>query len=178
MNEVCDNKSVGVMIARDRDLAVIKRKNYPQAYALPAGHLDGDDFMEAAVRETKEEVGLIVHRATTCWEGEIYNPCKRRNGFKHQWRVFSASAHSYELRTGDDASEAFWADLDYIRDLARKTEYFMHRFKIEWHEVNELTRAIFGDPTNPNTDPEWLETMGLEPVWYYILRSQPNLKII
>ena len=45
MAKQCDNKSVGVIIRRGGDFAVILRKNYPIAYAFIAGHLDKSCFL-------------------------------------------------------------------------------------------------------------------------------------
>ncbi len=48
----------------------------------------------------------------------------------------------------------------------------MKKYGIPYDNVGKLTVAIFGnDPALKNTDPEWKEQMGLEPVWYYILKK-------
>lgn len=171
MAKICDNKNAGMVIARAKKFVVIERRNYPEAYALPAGHLDGDSFRVAAIREVKEEVGLAVVSTLGLYSGTIDNPCKRENGSEHSWEVYQACNWSGELKAGDDAKKATWMSLDDLRTLAKRTEYFSrHKYQIPWYEVGALVRAIFGDPQNKNTDPEWKEQMGLEPVWYYILR--------
>jgi len=165
-----------MVIARAKKIVVILRRNYPEAYALPAGHLDGDaDFKVAAIREAQEETGIVVSSAIQMWSSEIDNPCKR-GGSKHRWEVYYANHWSGELKAGDDAKKAVWMSIDDLRRLAERTEYFSrYKYQIPWYQVGALTRAIFSDPANPKTDPEWKEQMGLEPVWYYILhRSLPG----
>lgn len=170
-SKVCDNKSAGMLIFKGNDLVVIERRNYPQAYALPAGHLDGDDSMTAAMREAREETGIVVNRCNRLWDGVIPNPCKREGGREHLWGVYYTDNWSGELKAGDDAKQASWMSLADLQRLAQRTEYFSrYKYRIPWYNVGNLTRAIFGDPKNPYTDPEWQEKMGLEPVWYYILR--------
>jgi ADP-ribose pyrophosphatase YjhB (NUDIX family) len=178
-DKLCDNKSAGIMICQANNIVVIERRNYPEAYALPAGHLDGDDFKVAAIREAKEETGIVVSSAICMSLYKLDNPCKRVNGSYHLWEVYYANNWSGELKAGDDAKKVSWMSIDDLRRLAKRTEYFSrHKYKIPWYEVGALTRAIFGDPENKHTDPEWKEQMGLEPVWYFILRSQTDLQIV
>lgn len=175
MPKVCDNTSVGQIILNDGEMAeetaivIIERGNYPEAYALPAGHTDGDP--EAVVRESSEEVGLTIIKNRLIFCKDIDNPCKREGGSHHVWQVYIAISKMEKLRAGSDAKSAFWASVYYLRMLARRTEYFMAKYGIPYTEVGALTKKIFGeDPNAKNTDPEWKNDMGLEPVWYYILK--------
>ena len=162
-----------MIIKNGNSIAVIFRKNYPEAYAMPAGHVDGDNpWSIAAKREAKEEVGMDVTQERQVFKGDIDNPCKRENGAHHNWEVSEAISWTGDLKSGDDAKAAYWKTYEEIRDLAKRTEYFMSKYKITYGRVGDLTRAIFGgDPSDKRTDIEWLESPGLEPVWYYILRE-------
>lgn len=171
MAKTCDNKSAGQIIFNDQDLLMIERKNYPQAYALPAGHLDGDLFDDATARETKEEVGITILQNQQAWRGTLTNPCKRENGTYHEWEIFRALAWTGEPKAGDDAKSFFWASPDRLISLAARTEYFIKKYKIPYTDVGNLTKAIFGSPEQKNTDPEWVAEIGLEPVWYYVLKE-------
>ncbi len=157
------------------DMFLIKRFNYPEAIALPAGHLDGDTPYENAKRESREEVGFVLRNLDLFWQGDINNPCKREGGSHHFWSVFYAVDWVGDLKAGSDAKEAFWSSTKELKNYAERTEYFMRKYNIHYNEVGRLTYAIFGDPAQKNTDPEWKFEMGLEPVWYKIIKE---LKII
>src|SRR3989344_1740666 len=180
MAKICDNTSVGQIILNGGNIAVIERHNYPQAYALPAGHVDGplrqseseasDTPWSAGVeRECLEEVGLKILKNKLVLKKELDNPCKREGGSHHLWEIYEAIAWRGELKAGDDAKRAFWKTPEELRAFAARTEYFMRKYDLPYSEVGKLTRAIFGDPAAKQTDPEWISEMGLEPVWYYIL---------
>ena len=174
MAKICDNQSVGELIFRDRHLLLIERRNYPQAFALPAGHLGGDTAEAGALRETNEEVGiaLLPTENALIWRGEIQNPCKREGRSHHFWSVFRAASWNGEPKAGSAAKRYFFASSEVLQKLARRTEYFLGKYGIPYAKVDEITRAIFGEAQDPKTDIEWLHEMGLEPAWYYILKAQ------
>lgn len=175
MLKKCDNTSSGVIFEKDDKIVLIKRLNYPEAIALPAGHLDGDDPMTNAKKESIEEVGLAPSELKLVFEEDINNPCKREGGNHHYWFVFRAIDWNGALKHGSDAREAFWTSMNELKVFALRTEYFVKKYNIQHNEVGRLTFAIFGDPAQKNTDTEWKSNMGLEPVWYKILK---DLKII
>lgn len=178
MPKVCDNKSVGLIydIAGNfgKCVVAIERRNYPEAYALPAGHLDGDDFLACIIREANEEVGLnlLPTELARSFQGTIANPCKRQGGSYHDWDVWRLreNAPMPVLKAGSDAKTAKLVSWDELFVWAKRTEYFMKKYGCLWTEVGILTNKIFGHPAEKKTDPEWLAEMGLEPVWYFILR--------
>ena len=171
MVKKCDNTSSGIIFENSDEILLIKRFNYPEAIALPAGHLDGDNPLSNARRESWEEVGLTPDDLKLVFEGNLENPCKREGGSHHYWFVFKAKSWSGELKAGSDAKEAFWASKDVISEYARRTEYFMKKYNVPYIEVGRLTFVIFGEPAKKNTDPEWKTSPGLEPVWYKILKD-------
>ena len=173
MAKVCDNTSVGQIIRDGEKIVVIERANYPEAFALPAGHVDGDpNFYDAMVREIKEEAGLEVGENKLVFEEDINNPCKREGGMHHLWKVYEALNWSGELKAGSDAKKAGWFSLAELQRIAKRTEYFMKKYGISYNKVGELTIANFGkNPTEKATDSEWKQEMGLEPVWYHILKT-------
>lgn len=175
MPKLCDNKSAGMIVPLWEHLLMIERRNYPEAYALPAGHLDGDTFPVGAVRECREEVGLEIPTKDIqlVFSTPVTNPCKREGGSWHEWEVYRLLGlpATTEIKEGSDAKKAFWASKVDWQRWARRTEYFMKKYNCRWTDVGTLTTKIFGDPKDKKTDPEWLAEMGLEPVWYFILRS-------
>ena len=173
MAKICDNKSVGQIIRDGEKIVLIERKNYPESYALPAGHVDADiNFADAAIRESQEEVGVTILENKMVFREDIDNPCKREGGSHHLWEVYDAVKWNGELKASSDAKSYLWADTDALIRLARRTEYFIQKYGIPYTEVGKLTVAIFGaDPNLKTTDLEWKAEMGLEPVWYYILKE-------
>lgn len=171
MPKTCDNKSVGQIIFKGKDLLMIERKNYPKSYALPAGHSDGDTFDIAARRETKEEVWINILQNQRVWRGTLQNQCKCENGSYHEWQIFRATTWTGAPKAGDDAKSFFWAPPEHLQALAVRTEYFIKKYKIPYSDISNLIKAIFGSPKQKNTDPEWIKEMGLEPAWYLILKE-------
>lgn len=176
MAKLCDNTSVGQIIEISdlelgAQLVMIDRHNYPEAKAFPAGHEDGVPGDEGVRKEVGEEVGLTLLSNRLVWEGRIDNPCKREGGTHHAWKVYYSTVVAGDLKAGSDAKRAMFVSKSQLREFAKRTEYFMEKYKISHDDVGRLTVAIFGDPARKNTDPEWKENPGLEPVWYYILRQ-------
>lgn len=173
MAKQCDNKSVGLLIEDDRGrYGLISRINYPRAIAPIAGHVEphGSE-KEAIVAEAREEGGLKLENFVQLWEGDIKNPCKREGGDHHYWTVYGAYNWLGEFRASSDAKEARWVTPEELKRLTERTERFMQKFGIPYEDVSTLTKAIFGDSQSPQTDPEWEESPGLEPVWYYIFKQ-------
>jgi len=158
----CDNKSVGVIIKDRSKFAVIKRKNYPVAYAFVAGHLDGMTPEEAAKTEAQEESNITVHALKEVLHERFENPCKRTGGSWHEWYVFDAADWSGNLKAGSDAKEARWISHDELYTLAERTHSFSEKFNIPFSKISTLTEKVVGDS-------EWQESPGLEPVWVVLL---------
>lgn len=178
MAKVCDHTSVGLVLIDERfripemmSILMIERHNYPQALALPAGHCDGDDFWVALERESMEEVGIRPICSKLVFGGRVNNPCKREDGSHHVWGVFRSTQWDGEVAAGSDAKRFFWTTFEELRKCAARTEFFIKKYSIDWQDVDKLTKAIFGDPKNPQVDSEWQAEMGLEPVWFFILKK-------
>lgn len=164
MTKICDNKSVGIIIRQGDKFAMIKRKNFPVAYAFVAGHLDSDTFEKAAVKESKEEADITVFSLKKKLEDKFYNPCRRENGSWHDWQVFEADRWAGELKSGSDAKEAFWATRDDLVKLAERTLYFSTKLDIPLEDLAQFIPAV-------TKDSEWQKDPGLEPVWLVMLRK-------
>lgn len=177
MTDVCDNTSVGQIIQDKNRFIIIERHNYPEAFAFPAGHVDTDkSFANAVIREAKEEVGISVVENKLIFSESIDNPCKRSGGTYHFWEVYEATKWLGEFRASSDAKICRWITLAQLQEIAERTEYFIKKYNIPYTEVGKLTVAIFGtNLAQKNTDLEWKKQIGIEPVWYYILKK---IKII
>lgn len=164
MPKQCDNKSVGVIIRNGENLLLITRKNFPISFALPAGHLDGDTYEEAAMREIFEETNLRVTQIKKICEAVLYNPCKREGGSHHAWQVYEALEWSGGLQAGSDADRALWAPPDTLRHYAEHTRSFSEKIGVDIGNLSEFVRAV-------SRNPEWIKNPGLEPVWIILLEK-------
>lgn len=164
MAKVCDNKSAGVLVKKDGAILIIERKRGSAGFALPAGHLDGDSFREAAFRELREETGIDAQTMEHLLSAELPNPCRRQGGSRHQWQIFRAEKWQGELkRAEDETKSAEWASRERLRNLALRTEEFAKKHKLPLSDLAALTPAL-------SNDPEWQSSPGLEPVWYLFLK--------
>jgi ADP-ribose pyrophosphatase YjhB (NUDIX family) len=92
MPKTCDHTSVGMLVWRDGNLLLIERARFPVGFAVPAGHVDGDQTFEEAVRrELKEEVGLDATDVVLIKEGRKKNPCRREGGAWHYWKIYQVT---------------------------------------------------------------------------------------
>lgn len=155
MAKKCDNKSVGMLVWKDEKLLLIERKKPPFGFAPPAGHIDGDNsFEEAAVRELKEEVGLVTKNIELLTVGRKENPCRREGGGFHYWKIYKIDAEGEIVGSKDETKQAGFYGIDEMSLLANKTQEYLH------------------GSINQN---DWEKSPGLEPVWYEWLQA---LKII
>lgn len=150
MPKNCDNTSVGVIIERNRNIALLRRARFPIAMAPPAGHIDDHGSPEqASLDEVAEELGLIIAlgglKKTPINNRYVNNRCRRPGGDHHYWTVFTASQFSGELNpSADEAKGAGWYPIAQVQHLA------------------DLTAAY---ARGEYSEEEWQARPGLEPVW-------------
>tara|TARA_B100001989_G_C24449627_1_gene418239 strand:- start:302 stop:772 length:471 start_codon:yes stop_codon:yes gene_type:complete len=156
MTKVCDNYSVGVVIADDNGrLLLIERKKFPFGFALPAGHIDDFSSPEAcAIGEVKEEVGLTLTEVELIHEKRYENKCRRLGGDYHHWYVFKAGFEGEVVPSADETKQVVWADPSTLRSLADRTSEYL---------AGNIEES------------EWKKNPGLEPVWVEILQANSIL---
>lgn len=132
------------------DFLMIERMKFPPGYALPAGHLDGDEPENGAKRELKEEVGVIAEELKLLLNRKMDNPCRREGGDWHEWWVFEAVSWSGDIkRSLDETKQARWVSMPDLLSLAARTEEYVNSKILE---------------------SEWESNPGLEEVWYRIFK--------
>lgn len=100
--------TVDILILRDDQIVLVKRKNPPCGWALPGGFVDeGESVEHAAIREAKEETGLAVELDALFY---VYSDPKRDARQHTMSTVFVAHA-SGEPAGDDDAEEAAYYPL-------------------------------------------------------------------
>lgn len=155
MEKICDHTSVGMLITNEEKILLIKRARFPFGYAIPAGHVDGDKSFEiAAQRELQEEVGLKQLSMEKIYEGRRENPCRRKDGTWHLWKLYKVETKGKIKRSLEETREADWYTKEEINSLALRTEDY-------------LAKKI--------SEKEWEKNPGLEPIMYEFFKE---LKII
>ncbi len=104
-----------------RSILLIKRGHAPYkgSWALPGGHVDpGEDLVDAAVREFREECGIKVTAAELRQLGAYGTPGRDPRGDNVSIAFVCNLGHKVMAHAGDDAAEAYWFPVDALPDLA------------------------------------------------------------
>lgn len=107
---------VGVVVVEDDRMLLVRRGHEPRAgmWAVPGGKVrTGETLRDAAVRETREETGLVVEIGAVAWVGEDMSDAR------HIVLIdFLAVPVGGQLAAGDDADEAVWVPVSEARSLS------------------------------------------------------------
>jgi len=113
--------TVDMIVVWDHDILLIKRGTFPAIgkWAFPGGHINHgkETLEEAAVRELKEETGIVVKIKDLELFGNYSEP-KRDPRDHYITHVYTTDDWSGKLKAGDDASEVDWWHWDKLPDLA------------------------------------------------------------
>src|SRR5512136_2566232 len=104
--------TTGVFIFNhDGELLLLQSHKWPGKYVVPGGHVElGERIEDAALREAKEETGLVVHDLRfICWQEFIYDPAfwKRKHFIFFD---YSCQADTMDVRLNDEAEAYIWID--------------------------------------------------------------------
>ena len=117
---------VAVLVINDRGQVLLGKRGeksiYPGKWCLPCGYIEYDEtYFEAAIRETKEETGIISP------PDGILNVVSNMfdNGVHSLVVVMISYYHGSEpLKPGDDIIDASWFDVDDLPPLAFSADVF------------------------------------------------------
>ncbi|MFA6355349.1 MAG: NUDIX hydrolase [Candidatus Paceibacterota bacterium] len=117
-----DNKemhySVGIILICNGKYLLMDRINPPPGFASPAGHIDeGEEPMEAAIRELKEETGIEKGNLEfVCEEEILWNYCKSIKG--HYWYLYRALVDKEDMVIDkDEAKSMKWYTVEEIKEM-------------------------------------------------------------
>lgn len=124
------HRSVGALLTHDNRILLLRRKKYPFAYTIPAGHLeDGEQPSGAVRREVQEETGITITDATTIFQGVIDDRC-RRGADRHHWNLYTAALDERPaIDTNDEASDHVWTTSPDQFDLTEATATLLSRIQ-------------------------------------------------
>ncbi len=154
MSKVCDHTSVGILVWKSDTLLLIERARFPFGYAVPAGHVDGDETYEvAAKRELFEEVGLQATSLRLLFEGRKENLCRREGGTWHYWKLYEAEVTGELVPCKDETKHVGWYAKEDLVRFAKRTEKYIAGdiSEQEWEQDPGLELVMY----------EWFREMGL-----------------
>ena len=104
--------AVGAIVFRDDKVLLVKRANHPGQglWAIPGGRVKlGETLQEAAMREVKEETGVIVNPKDPVYVFDVIDR-DDEGGIRFHYVIVDLLAEylSGEPDAGTDASEARW----------------------------------------------------------------------
>lgn len=163
----CDNKCAGMWFEKDGKVLMIERKKYNPGWALPAGHLDGDTPEEAAIKESGEEVGLVIAKMHKELQLTLPNTCKRDDGTHHEWHIFRIEEWSGELKASpDEVLKIEWKSREDVVDLMKKLQDFVSGYGLSL-TLSDLPEIV----AKTNLDDSWKKSPGLEPPMYFLFKE-------
>ena len=110
------NVSVCLIINNNGKVLLLRRSNTNYEcgkYEFPSGHIEANEtLLEAVVRETKEETGLIINMDDLSYCGCVDN---NKNG-KHLNLLFKTSKYRGEpkLMSGEESDDFIWKNINDI----------------------------------------------------------------
>lgn len=110
--------SVGAFIKKDGKIFLLERQKPPFGWACPAGHInEGEEPIEALVREVKEEVGLNITESNLIfYSADVPNQCRRGVDF-HDWYIFECKTKGSISLNEKEAKKFKWCDFFELRNL-------------------------------------------------------------
>lgn len=125
------HSSAGLFLVNEKkEILLFLRRKYPYLYTIPAGHLTiSEDPKEAAIRETREEVGILVPAAQLLFEGLVYGDKCLGGADIHFWHLYMTHVEDTSTITlNDEGSKWGWFPLSALpEDTTFPVGYFLHQ---------------------------------------------------
>lgn len=104
--------TAGILLSCKGKYLLLDRVFPPPGYACPAGHIDeGEEPLHAAVRELREETGIVANPADMKFLGEEelpWNYCRELTD--HYWYVYGLEVESEDIKIDlEESRSCVWA---------------------------------------------------------------------
>ena len=128
------HESVGVFIFDSKNrILVFDRTIYPYNHTIPAGHLEkGEDPKSSAIRELREETGLIVNDLDHVVDEDVTNDLCRRGANCHRWHVYKGHVDVNEIVkiTKHEGKDPKWLSIEELTNtkLTAPVEFLVKKY--------------------------------------------------
>lgn len=108
-------KSCGTIIIKDDKVLVIKQKN-TMDFGFPKGHMENETEVETAIRETKEEVNILV-KLDTSKRYTISYLVKNNIPKEVVYFVATVIDDKNMKKQDEEISDILWVPIDEVRNI-------------------------------------------------------------
>ena len=113
----CNNTSVGIFVLKGNKILLINRKIFPLGYAIPAGHVENNEtYLQGAIRETKEEVGIDINTLKLIHHKKYTNPCSRGAKF-HRWKIYITKTNQKVITSKSEVKSFKWVTISEFKKI-------------------------------------------------------------
>ena len=130
------HESSGVFVRNNRkQFLFFERTIFPFSYTVPAGHVDaGEEPLQSAVRELKEEVGIKAKSLVEIATEDIIGDSCRRGSDAHKWHAFLYELDGTpKIRIKEEGIKPSWLSIKeaLVKELTFPVRYILERYKDE-----------------------------------------------
>lgn len=104
-----------IMDRENNKVLVQNRKKHPQGITFPGGHVEkGESFVESALREIKEETGLIVKNLKSCG---VIHWCNKDTDDRYLAFLYKTHDFKGNLKSSSEEGDVFWVDIETLETM-------------------------------------------------------------
>lgn len=119
-----------VLDKKNNKVLVQNRNKQPKGITFPGGHVEkGESFVEAAIREVKEETGLTVKNLKACG---VIHWCNKETDDRYLAFLYKTCDFKGSIKHSDEG-EVFWTDIEKLEmmDLSENFDQCLPLFFVE-----------------------------------------------